>query len=90
MEEDCNPAPEENLEPNSADLKSLRTRGVSHESLEESHSAQIKEKSWLGHLVCSEKTQRKILESDMFRTLESEGVTEIGALYKVSRFRNLF
>ena len=50
----------------------------------ELHSAQIKEKSLLGHLVCSEETQRKILESDIFRTPESEGVTEIGALYKVS------
>ena len=37
-----------------------------------------------GHLVCSEETQRKILESDIFRIPESEGVTEIGALYKVS------
>ena len=50
----------------------------------ELHSAQIKEKSLLGHLVCSEETQRKVLESDIFRILEFEGVTEIGALYKVS------
>ena len=50
----------------------------------ELHSAQIKEKSLLGHLVCSEEIQRKILESDIFRTLEPEGVTEIGALCKVS------
>ena len=48
----------------------------------ELHSAQIKEKSLLGHLVCSEEIQRKILESDIFRTLEPEGVTEIGALCK--------
>ena len=34
--------------------------------------------------MCSEETQRNILESDIFRILESEGVTEIGALYKVS------
>ena len=34
--------------------------------------------------MCSEETQRKTLESDYFRILESEGVTEIGALYKVS------
>ena len=34
--------------------------------------------------MCSEGTQKKILESDLFRILESEGVTEIGALYKVS------
>ena len=38
----------------------------------------------LGHLVCSEETQKKILESDIFRIVESGGVTEIGALYKVS------
>ena len=34
--------------------------------------------------MCSEETQRKILESAFFRILESEGVTEIRALYKVS------
>ena len=44
----------------------------------------VKERSLLGHLVCSEETQKKILESDIFRILKSEGVTEIGALYKVS------
>ena len=27
---------------------------------------------------------KKVLEPDILRTLESEGVTEIGALYKVS------
>ena len=32
----------------------------------------------------SEEAQKKILELDNFCTLESEGVTEIGALYKVS------
>ena len=32
----------------------------------------------------SEETERKILKSDIFRILESEGVTEIGALYKIS------
>ena len=34
--------------------------------------------------MCSEESQRKILESDIFHILESEGVTEIGALHKVS------
>ena len=34
--------------------------------------------------MCSEETQRNILEPDIFRILESERVTEIGALYKVS------
>ena len=47
-----------------------------HKSLQESHSAQIKKKSLLGHLVCSGEAQRKILESDIFRILESEGVTD--------------
>ena len=30
------------------------------------------------------RSPKKILKSDIFRILESEGVTEIGALYKVS------
>ena len=76
--------PEENLEPNSTGLKSSRTRAVWHKPLERNHSAQVEERSLFGHLVCSEKTQKKVLELDIFRTLESEGVTGIGALYKVS------
>ena len=83
-EEDCVLTPEENLEPNSRGLKNSRTGEVWHKSLEESHSAQVKENAQLGHLMCSEETQRKILESHIFRILESEGVTEIDALYKVS------
>ena len=82
--EDSVRASEENLDPNSAGLASSRTGGVWNKSLEEAHSAQVKERSLLGHLVCSEETQKKILESDIFRILKSEGVTEIGALYKVS------
>ena len=73
--EDCF-APEENLEPNSAGLKSSQTRGVRHKSLEENHSAWIKERSLIGHIMCSEETPKKILESDI--------LTELGALYKVS------
>ena len=84
LEEECIPSPEENLGPNSAGLKSSLTGGVWHKSLEESHSAQIRDGSLLGNLVCLEETQKKILVSDIFRILESEGVTEIGALYKVS------
>ena len=76
--------PEENLEPNSAGLKGSRTRGVWHKSLEENHSAQIKEIWLLGHIMCSEEAQKKILESDIFRILESDGVIEIGVLHKVS------
>ena len=83
-EEECHSTPEENLEQNSVGLKSSRTGGVWHKSLEESHSAQIKERSLLGHLVCSQETPKKFLESNNFRILESEGVTEMGALYKVS------
>ena len=82
LEEDCF-APEENLERNSAGLKSSQTRGVWYKSLEENHSARIKEGSLLGHIMCSEEAQKKILESDIFHILEPEGVTEIGALYKV-------
>ena len=73
--EDCF-APEENLEPNSAGLKSSQTRGVRKKSLEENHSAWIKERSLIGHIMCSEETPKKILESDI--------LTELGALYKVS------
>ena len=83
-EEDCALNPEENLEPNSVGLKSSRTKGVWHKSLEEAHSAKVNERTLFGHIMCSEDTQKKILESDLFRILESEGVTEIGALYKVS------
>ena len=83
-EDDCSLAPDKNLEPNSAGLKSSRTGGVCHNSLEESHAAQINERSLLGHILCSEETRKKILEPDILRILESEGVTEIGAVYKVS------
>ena len=67
-EEECDLTPEENLEPNSAGLEISRTREVWHKSLEEFH-AQIKEKSLLGRILCSEETQRKIVESDIFRIL---------------------
>ena len=60
-EEECNSTPEENLKPNSPGLKSSRTGGVWHKSLEESHSAQIKERSLLGYLMSSEETQREII-----------------------------
>ena len=36
-----------------------RARGVWHKSLEEPDSAQIKERSLLGHFVCSEETQKR-------------------------------
>ena len=77
-------ASEENPDPNSAGLANSRTGGVWNRSREEAHSAHVQERSLLGHLITSEETQKKILEADIFRILESEGVTEIGALYKVS------
>ena len=83
-EEDCALLPEENLEPNSAGLKSSRTSEVWQKSLEESPAAQVRERSLFGHIMCPDETQKKILESDICSILESEGVTEIGALYKVS------
>ena len=83
-EEDTVQACEENLEPSSDSLMNTRTGRAWNKSLEEAHSAKIKERSLLGHIICSEGTQKKILESDIFRILKSEGVTEIGALYKVS------
>ena len=82
--EDSARASEENPDPNSAGLANSRTREVWNRSREEAHSAHVQERSLLGHLITSEETQKKILEADIFRILESEGVTEIGALYKVS------
>ena len=57
--EDCALTPEDNLEPNPAGLKNSRTGGLWHKSLEEPYSAQVKEKSLLGHLMCSEETQKR-------------------------------
>ena len=54
--DDCTLAPEENLVPNSTDLKSSGTRGVWHKSLEKNDAAQIKERSLLGHILYSEET----------------------------------
>ena len=62
--EDCFVS-EDNLEPNSARLKSSRTRGVRHKFLEENCSAWIKERSLIGHIMCLEKNPRKIVESDI-------------------------
>ena len=46
------------------------------------------ERSLFGHIMCPEETKKKkILESDIFCILEPEGVTEIGALYKVSHLK---
>ena len=83
-EKDSARPPTENPDPNSAGLANSRTGGVWNSSHEEAHSAHAQERSLPGHLITSEETQKKILEADIFRILESEGVTEIGALYKVS------
>ena len=69
-------APEENIEPKSSGLKSTRTRGVRHRSLEENHSAWINERSLIGHTRYLEETPKKILEQDI--------LTEVGAPCKVS------
>ena len=60
--EGCNLALEQNFEPPLADSKSLRAREVWHKALEKEHAAQIKKKSLLGHLLCSE----VLPESDIF------------------------
>ena len=57
-EEDSVRVSEENLDPNSAGLVNSRTGGVWNKSLGEAHSAQIKERSLLGHLIYSEETQK--------------------------------
>ena len=72
----------ENLESNSASLKSSRTR-LNLAQVSGGDSARIKEKSLLGHTMCSEEAQKKILKSNIFGILGFEGVTKIGALYKV-------
>ena len=69
-------ATEENLEPNPTGVKSSRTRGNRHKSLEENHSAWIKESSMIFQIMASEETPKNILESDI--------LTEVGALYKIS------
>ena len=83
-EEESAQASEGDSAPSSAGLANSRTGGVWSRSREEAHSAHVQERSLLGHIIASEETQKKILEADIFRLLESEGVTEVGALYKVS------
>ena len=83
-EEESAQASEGDSAPSSAGLANSRTGGVWSRSREEAHSAHVQERSLLGHIITSKETQKKILEADIFRLLESEGVTEVGALYKVS------
>ena len=64
-EEESARASEENPDPNSAGLANSRTGGVWNSSREEAHSAHVQERSLLGHLITSEKTQKKILEADI-------------------------
>ena len=58
----------DNIEPPLAGLKSLQTTGVWHKALEKEHTAQVKEKSLLGHLLCWEVPE----------------IPEISPLYKIS------
>ena len=59
-------APEENLEPPRACLKSLQNREVWQKALEKEHTAQVKEKSLFGHLFCSELLPEKFLGLNTF------------------------
>ena len=63
-----NVSPEKNFEssPSLVGLKSLRTREVWHNGLEEEQPAQIKKKSLLGYLLCSALLPEKFLELDIF------------------------
>ena len=54
----------------------LKFRGVRHKSLEGNHSAWIKKRSLIGHILCPEETPKKTLESDI--------LSEVGTLYKAS------
>ena len=83
-EEESAQASEWDSAPSSAGLANSRTGGFWSRSREEAHSAHVQERPLLGHIITSEETQKKILEADIFRLLEYEGVTEVGALYKVS------
>ena len=73
LERESDKTPQGNLEPDSAGSEDPRASGVWHKSLEEAHSAQIRERSLLGHIQWSGDNQQ-ILESDIFRILKSEGV----------------
>ena len=75
--------PQGNLVTDSAGSKGARAGGVWHRSLEESHSAQIRERSLPGYVQCLDDSHQ-ILESDIFRILKCEGVQGIEAMYKVS------
>ena len=49
-----------------------------HKAIGEENGAQIKEKSLLGHLLCSEVLPKRFLGSS------NKGVTKISTLYKIS------
>ena len=59
-------------------------------SFEDDYAAQVRVRSLLGHLVCSEEIPADILELNIFRILESENVTDIGALHEISKFILIF
>ena len=57
---------------------------VWHKALVEKNAAQIKGKSLLEHLLCSEVLPKSFLESNIFSySLEIEGATKISTLYKI-------
>ena len=59
----------------------------------EKNAAQIKGKSLLEHLLCSEVLPKSFLESNVFSySLETEGATKISTLYKISssKFISIF
>ena len=61
------------------------TREEWHKVLGEENASQIKEKSLLGHLLCSEVLQKKSFKNRIFfHILETEGITKIWTLYKNS------
>ena len=51
---------------------------------EEENAPQVREKSLLGHFLCSDVLPEKFLQRIFFRFLEIDDVTKIGTLYKIS------
>ena len=80
----------ENLEQPPTGLKISQARGVWLKTLDEDYTAQVRERSLHGDLVCSEEIPENILESNIFCILEYENVTEIVALYKISLSKSIF
>ena len=84
LRDNRNLASDKNLGLLIAFLKSSQSRELWHKALEEEHVAQVKERSLTVYLLCKEELLGKFLESDIFHILETEGITEMSALFKVS------